>query len=400
MPDISIVIPTYNRGELLSETVRLCHQMAGEVDLEFIVIDDGSADDTPARLKELAGEIPNFSHMSIDNGGPGRARNIGADMATADIVLFLGDDIQPRSSDFFQVHLDMHRRLGGTDVAVLGKVVWPDKAEADTNFVMAHIQGLGGEQFGYAHLKPYDWIDWRFFYTANISVKRQVVDSWAEDGFKDDFAAAGYEDIEFAYRMHLRPEGFRIYFAPLSIGNHYHQYNLEGFLNRQFTAGMLARTFIDLHPKVAPVIGVDILRSELAKPLGDGEDARIADYISVIEGIRSWARLLDASGNLGRDHWHGDMLKAVFLLSYAEGFIASASEPNANHGAAYRRALHEFHQNFQRAVYVEATGNAISNFAVPLNASIGGLKLKETGLWRWATGKPTLVRVYRKLRGI
>ncbi len=381
MSEISVVIPTYNRADGIVDTLRLCHRHAGGVDLEYIVIDDGSVDDTPTRLDAVAAEIPNLRYKSIDNGGAGRARNHGAEMATSDIVLFLGDDIKPTSDDFFRTHLDLHRQMPGRDVAVLGKVAWPDRDEADTNFVMAHVQGLGGEQFAYAFLTPYEWLDWRFFYTANISVKRDLVDDWLEDGFRDVFRTYGYEDIELAYRLNQRPDGLRIFYAPLSFGLHFHQYSLDGFLGRQFSAGLMARTFVDMHPAAAAAVGVAGLRAKLREPVTAADEAKVSDLISVIEGIRSWAKLLEASGNLGRDYWHGELLKAVFILSYSEGFIAAAREPDANLAAAYELALTEFYLNFQRTVFVEGVGDAMPNFTSVVNIVAGDQPAAAAGKW-------------------
>ncbi len=398
MSDISVVIPTYNRGRLLMDSVRCCHRMAGDVTLEFIIIDDGSSDDTPARLEELAGEISNLRYLSIENGGPGQARNIGAEMASAELLMFLGDDIQPLSPDFFMAHLDLHRRMPGNEVAVLGKVIWPDRRDAEVNFVMAHIQGSGGEQFGYAHFEPYNWLDWRFFYTANISVKRRIVDDWRRDGFRGDFTAAGYEDVEFAYRMHKSPNGFRLYYAPLSLGSHYHAYDLSGFLSRQIAIGMMARVFIDLHPEVAPMLGVERVEKELKKPFVAAAEAQIPDLLAVIEGIKSWARLLEGQGNLGSQHWHDDMLKSVFALAYLQGYILSDGNPNANLAAAYQEALSEFYRLIQRTIYVEATGGSVASLMRPFSPKLGGLALRHTRLWVWASRQPALARMYRALR--
>ncbi len=134
------------------------------------MIDDGSSDDTATVLRRLENEIPSLTWRSIANGGPGKARNLGASIAKHPIVLFLGDDIRPVDEDFFVVHARLHALNPSSNFAVLGKVVWPEAGAAEVNFVMSHIQGRNGEQFGYASIAPFTYQDWRFFYTCNISV--------------------------------------------------------------------------------------------------------------------------------------------------------------------------------------------------------------------------------------
>ena len=57
-------------------------------------MDDGSGDDTPARLAEYRPAYP-FRFFSQENGGPASARNRGVREARGRIVLFLGDDTVP-----------------------------------------------------------------------------------------------------------------------------------------------------------------------------------------------------------------------------------------------------------------------------------------------------------------
>ncbi len=206
---LSVVIPTHNRSALLRETLELCQRHSEKLDIEFIVVDDGSRDETATVLAEMAKRYSNIVYRSVENGGPGRARNIGASLATKEVILFLGDDIQPYNSDFFETHTNLHRTYPSNRFAVLGKCVWPDNNKLTINQVMRHIQGRGGEQFGYADFVPYSFIDWRFFYTANVSIKRNLVGDWLTEGFSPKFSLYGFEDTEFAYRLTKGPEALK-----------------------------------------------------------------------------------------------------------------------------------------------------------------------------------------------
>ena len=266
MTGLAVVIPTYNRKEQLIQTLERCQQVSSGMDIEFIVIDDGSTDGTADSLIELGTRMPALRWKSVKKGGPGVARNIGAAMAIKDVVMFIGDDIEPNNEAFFQIHAELHETRPESNFAVLGKVAWPNRLDLPVNFVMAHIQGKGAEQFGYAHLMPCTFVDWAHFYTSNVSVKRSIVSDWIQDGFSDEFSLAAYEDTEFAYRMTRVWGEFRIYYDPSSLGRHCHHYSAEGFINRQVSAGMMAHVFYRLHPEVSSRIGIDRLMQEMGRP--------------------------------------------------------------------------------------------------------------------------------------
>jgi SAM-dependent methyltransferase/GT2 family glycosyltransferase len=354
---ISVVIPTYNRADLLEKTLLCCVDHSGSVEIEFVVIDDGSSDDTATVLKRLKNGIPNLTWRSIENGGPGKARNLGASIARHPIVLFLGDDVQPVDCNFFAVHSHLHALNPSNNFAVLGKVVWPEADKADVNFVMSHIQGRGGEQFGYAHLTPFTYLDWRFFYTSNVSVKKSVVSDWNKDGFQPEFKFAAFEDIEFAYRLQKQPNSLQIYYDPTSVGRHVHPYTLDGFINRQMGAGMMAKVFTDLHPEVAESLRLAPLLQALSSQPGQNQEKLTADYLSIVEGVKSWARIVEKGAALGREWWHEDLLSAVFELSYLQGFLFMQAQSSSNFAAAYDYILKRCLERLRKTIHHEVTSH-------------------------------------------
>ena len=403
LPPISVVIPTFNRAELLRETLDCCRACAGPVELEFVVIDDGSRDDTPKCLEQLEAEIPNLTWRRTANSGPGRARNLGASLAKHDVILFMGDDIQPKDDRFFAAHAELHRRRPERSLGVLGKVVWPNRRGGDVNFVMAHVQGRHGEQFGYADLDPYSFLDWRFFYTANVSVKRALVDDWISEGFSAAFPLAAYEDAEFAYRMMRRDDPLRIFYTPGSIGTHHHPFSVDAFMSRQLGAGLMSRVFLDLHPshEVREMIGLGGVAHALETPPHPVGSRNAADFLSVIEGIKSWVRLVDQHQQLGSQWWHDDLLYAVFRLCYLQGFITGSATPTANVSAAYYLILDEFVRSMNQAIHAEITGRALGRHDVESLFSLTPSALPSLSispLRRWATRHPALVRTWRFAR--
>jgi len=86
-PKVSVIIPTYNRANLLRLALdSVCAQ--SEKDCEIIVIDDGSQDDTEKVVKSYG----HIHYINISNGGVARARNIGIKSARGRFIAFLDSD--------------------------------------------------------------------------------------------------------------------------------------------------------------------------------------------------------------------------------------------------------------------------------------------------------------------
>jgi glycosyltransferase involved in cell wall biosynthesis len=101
LSSISVIIPTFNSGGLIVETLRAVLAQTFSPD-EVIVVDDGSTDDT----ERLVREFP-VRYLSVENGGPGRARNAGVALATSDWIAFCDhDDLwRPTYLERFAAHM-------------------------------------------------------------------------------------------------------------------------------------------------------------------------------------------------------------------------------------------------------------------------------------------------------
>ena len=88
MPLFSVVIPTFNRRELLLQTLASVWAQS-LTDYEVIVVDDGSTDGTWEELQALGSRV---RALRQKNAGPGAARNLGAQYATGDYLAFLDSD--------------------------------------------------------------------------------------------------------------------------------------------------------------------------------------------------------------------------------------------------------------------------------------------------------------------
>ena len=86
---ISIIIPTYNRAQYVVRAVRSALEQTYQ-NVEVIVVDDGSIDDTQLSLATLSD--PRLRIIKQDNGGVSAARNTGIAAALGEWVAFLDDD--------------------------------------------------------------------------------------------------------------------------------------------------------------------------------------------------------------------------------------------------------------------------------------------------------------------
>lgn len=88
-PTVSVVIPTHNRAAYLADAIDSVIQQRYE-DLEVIVVDDASTDETAGVLARLDGTVRVLrSEINIERGA---ARNLGARSARGDIIAFLDSD--------------------------------------------------------------------------------------------------------------------------------------------------------------------------------------------------------------------------------------------------------------------------------------------------------------------
>jgi GT2 family glycosyltransferase len=97
LPTISVIIPTWNRRDLLRLTIESFRfQTLPPEEFEVIVVDDGSTDGTDRMVQELRPVMPFplIYRRMPENGGPVKARNDGARTAKAEILAFTDSDCQ------------------------------------------------------------------------------------------------------------------------------------------------------------------------------------------------------------------------------------------------------------------------------------------------------------------
>lgn len=92
---ISLIIPIYNAEEFLENTINsVINQSIGFNNIELILVDDNSKDDSRKIIEEYAKKYENIIpfYSNTNHGFPGFGRNIGLEKSTAEFIMFMDND--------------------------------------------------------------------------------------------------------------------------------------------------------------------------------------------------------------------------------------------------------------------------------------------------------------------
>lgn len=254
---LSVVIPTKERNDTLVKTLEAYTRQSLSVnDYELIIVND-HAPRAPldAAVGPFRERLPLLLLENPGPGGPAAARNAGIDRARGAVVLITGDDIVP-DPEFLKVHVEAHRRFPALETGMIGLNKWhPD---LPLTAFMRHITGEGGQQFNYGGLVDQGPAGFDRFYTSNCSLKRAFLLEEAGP-FSTAFSLAAYEDVELAYRLHLR--GLQLRYLAEAVGYHDHGMTPASFLQRQVRTGRMLAVLAAQRPSYVPEEHLAFLRA-------------------------------------------------------------------------------------------------------------------------------------------
>ena len=128
-PRVAVIMATYNRAHLLTRSINSLLQQQFD-NFEFILVDDGSADDTFERINPYLLRYPHFTYLKHSNRRQPASLNVGIRLARATYVTFLDSDdaylpahLQVRY-DFMRQHPEVDIVHGG--VEIIGNAFVPD----------------------------------------------------------------------------------------------------------------------------------------------------------------------------------------------------------------------------------------------------------------------------------
>jgi GT2 family glycosyltransferase len=239
-PRVSVIVPTYNRAHLLAHTLPTVLDQDFGGGFEVVVVVDGSTDGTAAFLRSaFAGQV---RVLEQPNSGAGAARNLGAEAATGDILLFVDDDALCDRA-MVRTHWEEHRRCPGT--VVFGPVRMSDRSVRSlategwvrwTERYLARFAGGGEIRF------PDDiWI------CTNTSLRRS--DFLATGGFHPGLHP--HEDTELAIRLWKRGLTFR--YASAARAEYLYSKSAVGMVRDHRSYGETEVALCRLHPEYRAV---------------------------------------------------------------------------------------------------------------------------------------------------
>jgi len=222
---VSVVIPARNEATLIGDVVgAVLAQGRPDVDLEVLVVDDGSHDGT-ATVAAAAGARVVSAPARSNGGNPAAARNHGAALASGDPIVFLDADCRPTSrwlDALLRAHDAGATIVGGSLAAPTGGS-WSARCDYYAGCYHVHPRRPAGPVPNHP--------------PANLSVRRAAF--LATSQFTERHPVAdGHEEL--AWQAELAARGHRIHFAPAAVAEHRNRPGVSNLLRRSYRWGFSA----------------------------------------------------------------------------------------------------------------------------------------------------------------
>lgn len=238
----SIVIPTFNRPHILTNTLDCLEKQEASFPYEVIVVDDSSTIPLPD-LGFGKGKRSNWKLLRNEtNLGRAATRNRGIRESRGEYILMIDDDIWA-SPSLLQVHYQTQKRIGGG--AVIGAV--PPAREIDDIVWNRYIK----RRFERIHFRLQDLhLDYGLFLTGNASIPAGLIKDLT--GFDERFKDYSFEDTDMGYRLHKA--GVRFLHVPEAVGYHMFSEDLESLCQKAYQMGRSSYIFVNMHPNESHAI--------------------------------------------------------------------------------------------------------------------------------------------------
>ncbi len=227
-PLVSIIIPVYNSEKYIKKTLQSCIEQTYK-NVEIIVVNDGSVDDSEAIIFEIRDE--RLKYYSLSNNGPCSARNFGIERAVGELFQFLdADDILHPQKIEMQVNQYLAYGPDYVFSGIMGNII-DDKKKLEKGF-----------EFYYKDLKVADYFREMFsnfgkYYTTGIwLVSRKLImktHGWDEKVLLNN-------DGEYFSRLILLSEG--IIFCPGAI--FYYRRDVPLSVSKRFTSKKIYESWL------------------------------------------------------------------------------------------------------------------------------------------------------------
>lgn len=232
----SVIVPVYNGSATIERCLEaLAKQTIHSTRYEIIIVDDGSKDDTADKIKAWGRQHPQSVVRLIQqpNAGPAAARNHGAQVAHAPLLLFTDADCAPT------VNWVATMLTAFDDPTVMGAkgAYLTEQAALVPRFVQAEYEDRYDRMRGQPQI---DFID-----TYSAGYRRAIF--LENGGFDPIFTTASVEDQEFSFR--LAQKGYRLVFAPEAQVVHFHDHDIGDYARRKYYIGYWKALLARWHPE-------------------------------------------------------------------------------------------------------------------------------------------------------
>ena len=201
MPEVSVIMPSYNCGAFIGQSIASVLNQSVR-DIELIVVDDGSTDDTPERVRPFLKD-KRFRFMSgRKNRGPSAARNAGMESARGNMIAFLdADDLFLKSK--IEVQLELLGRKKDYGACYTGQVYFDGETGMES---ASKRRSFSGDVFYF--LKRSNFIP-----VCAVMIRRKALGNYK---FDESPRVIGHEDWEYFLRLASRGVKFWYIDRPLS----------------------------------------------------------------------------------------------------------------------------------------------------------------------------------------
>lgn len=219
---VTVVIPAYNATKTIGDGLEsFARQSFPAAEVELIIVDDGSTDGTPEYLEAYAEswgpEQPRLRVMRQAHQGPAAARNLGAEAAQGEFLLFTDADCVPHA-DWIK---EMMAPFQSPGIAAVKGAYKTKQRSLVARFAQAEFEAR------YRQLATAEYVDVVFSYSAGF--RREVFRTIG--GFDTSFPVADNEDTDLSYRV--ATAGYKIKFNPAAIIYHQHPATLRQYLRKK-----------------------------------------------------------------------------------------------------------------------------------------------------------------------